>query len=94
MKSTPKITDSNKYNQQQMTRVVIYFTRMIPFRVALEYTWACYEMFYPWFKYREHAESAFEELITTSIKENIPLGQTVAVTIGIIDSFKERRNLE
>lgn len=94
MKTTPKITEENAYDEQSLMRVVIHFCRTSPVQCPLEYMFGVYEVFYPFFSYREHAEQAFEELMNIAVNEGVSIGHMVTVTIGMIDDFKHRRFME
>jgi hypothetical protein len=91
MKTTPKILPSNKYEEEELVRVVIHFCRYSKAHIPLEYVYGVYETFYPFFHYREQAEQAFEELINLAIDQGVSIGHMTCVTIGMIDSFKELR---
>lgn len=93
-KTQPKILAGNYYDNEQLHRVVIHFARSSG--INLEYLLACYQMWYPFFEYKEHAEEGFETLISTALAEGnvTPLAQIVGIIIADIDSFKEHRSFK
>lgn len=94
MKTIPKLTEHNKYNEGELIRVVIHFCRFSKLHIPMEYVYGVYETFYPFFFYREDAENSFEEVINLAIEQNVSIGHMACVTIGMIDAFKERREIK
>lgn len=87
----PKITKDNYYNRDELLKVVIHYARINS--LNLEYTLACFEMFYPFFSCRAHAEEAFESaLYQYNHKENrTPLSQIISIITSDIDNFSKHR---
>ena len=93
-----KLTKDNFYEQEDLLRVIIHFARQVQAHVELptEYIGACYELWYPFFKYREHAEEGFETVVSTFLAHDnqTPFAQIVGIIVSDIDNFKKHRMME
>lgn len=90
----PKITEDNCYDDQSLLRVIIHYARQSG--LPLHYLEACYEIWYPHFKYREHAEEGFETCLSTALAEDnvTPLSQIIGIILSDLNNFKKHRNFE